>query len=173
MFCFTLFKKRNLYNQLLQTTNEGKLFSFNEKIIYAKCTDVYDGDTITVKFFYNGELYKYKVRFYGLDTPEMKSKNLVEKSFGTVSKEVVQDMVLNKLIKLKCYEFDKYGRMMADIYVKTADKEIQVNEFLIANKYAVKYFGDTKQEFNPENFNNEKINIPVSMNYSLMEYIKN
>ena len=164
--CFGIFN----YKSLLNENNAGDTFSFKGKCIYAKCVDVYDGDTITVKFFYRRELLKYKVRLLGLDTPELKTKNLEEKQLSQKIKGYVSELIMNKIIKLKCYEFDKYGRILAEIFFKS-EKEYSLNNFLIENRLAIKYNGDTKQIFSLENYNQTDIKLPITKNYSLWNYI--
>lgn len=171
MSCLFRFKQ---YKNLLNETDSGQLFSFNDKYIYAKCVSVYDGDTMTIKFFYRGELLKYKIRLMGLDTPELKSRNLEEKELSGKIKKYVSEMILNKIIKIKCYDFDKYGRILGDIYMKTDKGDICLNQYLIDNKFALGYKGDTKQEFVRENYNWNVEMIPLkTLNYSLWNYLKN
>jgi endonuclease YncB( thermonuclease family) len=155
------------YFKLEKETDSGPLFSFNGKTIYAKCVSVYDGDTVTVKFLYRGECLKYKVRLMGIDTPELRTKNAQEKELSQKIREHVAIMILNKIIKLKCYDFDKYGRILADIYVS----DICVNEYLLSRKFAVRYDGDTKTDFSLSNFENPDTYIPpVTKSYSFLAY---
>ena len=46
-------------------------FNFSGKTLYARPCHIYDGDTFSIIFEFNGELMKYKCRCYGYDTPEM------------------------------------------------------------------------------------------------------
>jgi micrococcal nuclease len=155
------------YFKLEKETDTDPLFSFNNKVIYAKCISVYDGDTVTVKFFYRGECLKYKIRLMGIDTPELKTRNLEEKKLSLEIKDLVQRMILNKIIKLKCYDFDKYGRILADIYIS----DICLNEYLLNKRFAVSYKGETKSEFNRLNFNCPNVCIPpLTKSYSFWSY---
>lgn len=167
------FKSIFNYITLSKETNNGKLFSFHGKKLYAKCTDVYDGDTCTVKFFYRGEILKYKIRLMGLDTPELKTKNQAEKELSLKIKDIVSLIILNKIIKIECYGFDKYGRILGDIYVKGTIGEICLNKFLIENKLGIGYDGNTKKEFDIENYNSDvkEVKAPISKDYSMFDWL--
>jgi hypothetical protein len=52
--------------------------------------------------------------------------------------------------KPKCFDFDKYGRLLIEIYDGSTVKSI--NQEMIDNSYAIAYDGGTKQEFNENNF---------------------
>ena len=166
------FRKVGMYKTLCREKGGSECFSFKGKRIFCKCVDVYDGDTITVKFFYNSELYTYKIRMCGLDTPELRTKNEEEKNTSKNIKQIVENMLLNKIIKLDCREFDKYGRILANVYVKMDKGEVCVNEFLIDNKLAVHYEGNTKQEFKLENYNTNVKEIKTT-DYGMWDFLKN
>ena len=54
----------------------------NNQSIEAKVISVYDGDTIKALFPLNGVMYKWNCRLVGIDTPEIRTRNLKEKEFG-------------------------------------------------------------------------------------------
>jgi endonuclease YncB( thermonuclease family) len=106
---------------------------------------VYDADTITVasKLPYEGSpLYRLSVRLKGIDTPEMKGKGVSdeEKEAAKSAREFVYKLVFNKDIRLENVESEKYGRILADVYIG----DIYLNELLLKERYAVKYHGGTK-----------------------------
>ena len=106
---------------------------------------VYDGDTITIasKLPYNeSPMYRLSVRLNGIDTPEMKGKGISdeEKEAAKQCREIVHKLVFNKFIKLENIQSEKYGRILADVYID----DIHLNELLIKERYAVKYDGGTK-----------------------------
>ena len=51
------------------------------------------------------------------------------------------NLILNKYITLANIQTEKYGRILADVYVGG----LHVNEWLVSEKYAVKYDGGTKK----------------------------
>ncbi len=110
---------------------------------------VYDGDTITIQFklpYPKSPLYKISVRLNGLDCPEMRTNNTVEKECAQIAKQKVSDIVLHQTVELRNVGMEKYGRLLADVYFK--DKS--VNQWLIDNHLAVGYDGGTK--ISPDNW---------------------
>lgn len=106
---------------------------------------VYDGDTITIasKLPYDSSpIYRLSVRLNGIDTPEIKGKGISneEKEAAKSTREFVSNLVLNKYVTLENIESEKYGRILADVYIG----EINLNQLLIKERYAVKYDGGTK-----------------------------
>ena len=49
-------------------------FSLENRILPAKCLDIYDGDTATFGVVINNELYKFSMRLSGIDTPEIRPR---------------------------------------------------------------------------------------------------
>ncbi len=127
-----------------QTADNTDFFSITGEL-QGKCVDVYDGDTVTLILPVRDIFYKFKTRLSGIDTPEIRTKNLDEKKQGYISKKIVSDLILNKIVKVQCFGFDKYGRLLATIFINSIDTS--VNEYLILGGYAVKYDGGTKPKF--------------------------
>ena len=106
---------------------------------------VYDADTITIASklpFDDSPMYRLSVRLNGIDTPEMKGKGIPdeEKEAAKQARDFVSNMVLNKYVKLENIESEKYGRILADVYIGN----VHLNEILLKERYAVKYDGGTK-----------------------------
>lgn len=106
---------------------------------------VYDADTITIasKLPYDeSPLYRLSVRLNGIDTPEIKGKDISdeEKEAAKVARDFVYNLVFNKFVRLENVQNEKYGRILADVYIG----DIHLNELLINQRYAVKYDGGTK-----------------------------
>lgn len=120
-------------------------FSLNGHKTYAKCVHVYDGDTVHAVFKLpnSDQCHKWVIRLMGIDTPEMKSKNTAEKTKATETCDYLRKMILDKIIVLDCLDFDKYGRLLANIYLEGTEKSI--NQNLIDNGYAKAYDGGTKE----------------------------
>lgn len=107
---------------------------------------VYDGDTITIAFkmpFDNSPLYRYSVRLNGIDTPEIKSKNTDEKIAAHKAQEALSALILNKYVELKNIDNEKYGRILADVYLG----DLHINKWMIDNKFALPYDGGTKSSW--------------------------
>jgi endonuclease YncB( thermonuclease family) len=117
--------------------------AFTYPITGGRVIKVYDGDTITIvsKLPYESSpLYRLSVRLNGLDAPEMKSGSKEEHDAAILARDFVANLVLNKYVTLDNIRSEKYGRILADVYID----EICVNDMLLKERYAVKYDGKTK-----------------------------
>jgi endonuclease YncB( thermonuclease family) len=117
-----------------------------------KVIKVYDADTITIatklpfKNDTNGKspLYRFSVRLNGIDAPEMKGKGITEqeKNAAHQAQQFVSKLILNKYVTLKNVQNEKYGRILADVYIY----DIHLNELLLKERYVVPYDGGTKKK---------------------------
>lgn len=146
-------------------------FSLNGKTMVGRVVGVYDGDTMTAVTSVFGEYFKFQVRLLGIDTCEMKSKNERAKNLAQQAKaRVIQRLVdgsglqehdsNNKtffddhiiLVKLECGEFDKYGRLLANVYPYKAGEgeesvhfsDESISTTLLNEHLAYSYEGKTK-----------------------------
>tara|TARA_Y100000816_G_scaffold287679_1_gene270840 strand:+ start:751 stop:1152 length:402 start_codon:yes stop_codon:yes gene_type:complete len=113
------------------------------KVLEAKVISVYDGDSIKVIFPLNGVLYRWSCRLNGVDTPEIRTRNLKEKEMGLKVRDLLRDKILNKVVTLNCGELDKYGRLLVDINYESEN----INQWLITNGYAYEYNGGRKKNW--------------------------
>ena len=118
----------------------------------AKVTDVIDGDTIVVDIDlgFDVKLTNQKVRLLGVDTPESRTSDKIEKTFGEASKNYTKKFIeqcSEQNIVLRTYLSDseeKFGRLLGEI-INPQTKKV-LNEELINNNYAVKYLGENKDK---------------------------
>lgn len=106
---------------------------------------VYDGDTITIASklpIEKSPIYRFSVRLNGIDTPEMKGAGVTEeeKNAAHQAQVFVSDLILNKYVRLENIQNEKYGRILADVYIG----DIHLNELLLKERYAIPYNGGTK-----------------------------
>jgi len=127
--------------------NSVKEFGFDGETKEAKVVDVYDGDTCKVVFPVLRKLYKFNCRIQGVDTPEIRTRDLAEKEFGKKVRDELRKKILNKVVTIHCGEFDKYGRLLIDIQCKNENQNI--SKWLIDNNYAFAYDGGTKKKWGP------------------------
>lgn len=107
----------------------------------------YDADTITVNIKETHPLLgkNAKVRVNGIDTPEIRTKNLCEKNKGRLAKKFVNSLLRKaKRIDLLNVKRGKYFRIVADVMVDGKS----LTELLLKNKLGVIYHGKTKQKIN-------------------------
>ena len=60
-------------------------------------------------------------------------------------RDLLREKILDKFIIIKCGKFDKYGRLLADVYDE--NKTEHINKWLIDSGFANVYDGGTKQLF--------------------------
>ena len=135
--------------KLLEThSSKTNKFSLNGYRTYAKCVHVYDGDTVHVVFKMpnSNECHKWIIRLMGIDTPEMKSKNTAEKTKAIQCRDYLRSKILDKIIILDCLDFDKYGRLLGNVFIEGIEKSI--SQDLIDSGMAKAYDGGTKEGWN-------------------------
>jgi endonuclease YncB( thermonuclease family) len=171
-------EKKSEYNpgntkifELLSTISLKDCSIYMPSITFAKVVKVYDGDTITIATYLDDlksqqSPYKFSLRLYGIDTPELRSSSDIEKKAGYFVKQKLEERILGKIVKVKLHDkYDKYGRLLGYIYdihegqenIQRETKEteeteepesISINQWLIDNKYAYPYDGTTKSKIN-------------------------
>ena len=81
---------------------------------------VVDGDTVDVDIDlgFGVVLVKERVRIMGIDTPESRTRDLVEKKFGLAAKQKLKDILGKKAI-LKCQKYEADARPNQTNIIKT------------------------------------------------------
>jgi len=123
-----------------------------------KVTRVVDGDTIDVDLDLGFDIiYKCRVRLYGIDTPESRTRNKDEKVRGKLAAKFLQDAISNgENVILQTQLKDskgKFGRVLASVIVDG----INVNQQMITNHMAVRYEGQNKKNIQLEHLKNREI----------------
>ena len=121
---------------------------FNDKNIKIKVIDVYDGDTITAIIPLRFKKYKFKCRLYGFDSPEKKpSKNNKDREYekycADIAKFALSEKVLNKKIKCKTYNLDKYGRILIELFDNDNNS---ITDYMVNINCGYNYYGKTKSK---------------------------
>lgn len=126
--------------ELLNIDNIQK-FTFKGLFTPIKIIKVIDGDTVKAVFKFKDTYYKSNFRMTGIDTAEIHSKDENEKKRGFDAKEYVFNILNNKIAIAEFLDFDKYGRILANIYL---DNNELLSDNLINGGYAQSYDGKTK-----------------------------
>ena len=108
-----------------------------------KVTKVVDGDTIDVVIDLGFDImYKSRVRLFGIDTPESRTRDKVEKKYGLLAKQFLKDHLKGKIVikTHKDNETGKFGRILGEIFVDG----ISINELMCKKGHAVEYHGQSK-----------------------------
>ena len=121
-----------------------------------KIVKVVDGDTtdVDIDLGFGVWLKKQRIRFFGIDTPESRTRDLEEKKYGLAAKEYVLDAMpvgsTQTLVTVKDGK-GKYGRILGQF--KMEDCSI-LNDNMIAEHHAVAYFGQSKDDIEEEHIVN-------------------
>ena len=127
-----------------------------------KLRKVVDGDTVDVDIDlgFGVWLNDQRIRLYGVDTPESRTRDLEEKKYGLAAKAYVEKFLDDEWLVLKTETYDaagKFGRILGSLYRTTNYADQSVNEYLIEKYHAVPYYGQTKEEIEEQHLKNRKL----------------
>ena len=112
-----------------------------------KVSKIVDGDTIDVDIDLGFDIsFSSRVRLAGIDTPESRTSDKLEKSLGLESKAYLKSAIeAAKTVVIKTEKIDsseKYGRILGWVFLDGSD--ISINQKMIDDGYAWGYMGETK-----------------------------
>ena len=112
---------------------------------YACIVDrVVDGDTVDVVLDLGFDVRFFsRVRLYGIDTPESRTRDKDEKARGFISKKFLQESLADQEVVIKTKLKDsrgKYGRVLGELWVD----EVNINQTMVDKHLAVDYQGQSK-----------------------------
>jgi micrococcal nuclease len=121
-----------------------------------KCnvTRIVDGDTIDAEIQLGFDIsFKSRIRLYGVDTPESRTRDLDEKARGKLAsaflKEKIEGADLVK-VQTKLDKKGKFGRVLGIIFADDVD----LNQEMINKHLAVAYHGQSKDDIEAEHMVN-------------------
>ena len=130
----------------------------------AKIIKVIDGDTVDVDIDlgFGVVLTDERVRMMGIDTPESRTRDKVEKKFGLASKARLKE-ILGKQAILQTQinrngedKKGKFGRILGDFQVDMDGEDKLATQVLVEEGHAVPYFGGSKDEIKEQHMVNRK-----------------
>ncbi len=127
--CVVVFSSCGIKPQLAPTNEPSAVGKFSATVV-----GVGDGDTITVRF--NDKTRQKKIRLATIDAPEF------NQPFGKKSKQSLSDLVYNKQITINSAGGDKYGRIVAEVFVD--GKNVNVEQ--IRRGYAWHYVYHAREQ---------------------------
>jgi micrococcal nuclease len=129
-----------------------------------KIVKVIDGDTadVDIDLGFGVWLKKQRIRFYGIDTPESRTSDKVEKIYGLMAKDVVLHFLpVGSAQTLRTRQDDKgkYGRILGEFLIHDAktDSQMTINDWMIREHHAVAYFGQSKEDIEDEHIVNRSL----------------
>ena len=132
-----------------------------------KVTRVVDGDTvdIDIDLGFGVWLHKERVRIYGIDTPESRTSDEVEKLYGKAATAFLVKWTNAGDLTLRTFKDDrgKFGRILGELWY---GREHNINQLLVDNHHAVRYYGQSKEEIKEEHLaNREKLNLEIIQSF--------
>jgi len=128
-----------------------------------KIRRVVDGDTLDVDIDLGFDLClsNQRIRLKGVDTPESRTRDLEEKKFGLLAKELVKSYCpIGQTLTLRTSLDDrgKFGRILGEFMVYHAKKDAcrTLNSILIEEGYGVAYNGQSKEDIKEQHFFNRE-----------------
>ena len=124
---------------------------------------VIDGDTVDVNIDLGFGIWlkDERVRIMGIDTPESRTSDKIEKVFGLASKARLKELIPEGTVQTLKTEVDKdgedakgkFGRILGDFLSEGGRR---VTEILIEEGHAVDYYGGSKEEIQAQHMKNRE-----------------
>lgn len=120
-----------------------------------KLLKVVDGDTVDVDIDlgFGVWLHDERVRIMGIDTPESRTSDKVEKVFGLAAKNRLKELLEEGALLVTTEDKKgedmkgKFGRILGDFIVEEYEGQPRrVTEVMIEEGHCVAYFGGSKEE---------------------------
>jgi micrococcal nuclease len=113
----------------------------------AQLVRVVDGDTIDADIELGFNIFmRDRIRLMGIDTPESRTRNLAEKSWGLAAKHRLIELLAETdgafVLRTEEMSKGKFGRVLGTIMINGKD----ANQSLIEEKLAIPYEGGNKDE---------------------------
>ena len=108
----------------------------------AKVTRVVDGDTVDALIDLGFDTHvKKRIRLYGMDAWESRTRNKEEKVKGLAAKARLKEILkeTNNELILVSYGVGKFGRCLGELFL-TMDSD-SINNQLVSEGHAKKYYG--------------------------------
>ena len=109
-------------------------------------------------------MVKKTIRLYGVDTPESRTRDLVEKKYGLAAKAFVQKFLpvgSKQVLRTELDDRGKFGRILGHFVIDIERKgkaavSSTINEELIRTHNGVKYHGQSKESIENEHLQNRE-----------------
>ena len=129
-----------------------------------KLVKVVDGDTIDVDIDLGFGVWmrNQRIRLYGIDTPESRTSDKVEKVYGNAAKDFLVKWTDAGDLTLKTFKDGKgkFGRILGEIWFGGT---YNINQILVDNHHAVRYHGQSKEEIEEEHIlNRDKVKVDLT-----------
>jgi len=121
-----------------------------------KVKRVVDGDTVDVVIDLGFDIhFATRVRLYGMDTPESRTRNKDEKVRGYMSKDFLEEWMEKDdvVIRTRRDKKGKFGRVLGEMIVRGEN----INKLMIKECLAVEYYGQSKDDIEKQHMLNREV----------------
>ena len=123
---------------------------------------IVDDDTVDVDIDcgFDIVLSNQRIRLYGIDTPESRTRDLEEKKFGKLAAKFLEDHLPTTFtLRTRLDGKGKFGRILGELvtYYPEFDREMSLNKVMVMKNLAVEYHGQSKDEIEAEHLENREI----------------
>jgi len=126
---------------------------------------VIDGDTVDVDIDLGFDVWlkKQRIRLFGVDTPESRTRDLEEKKYGIRAKNFVKGRLpigSRQVLRTKLDDSrGKFGRILGEFVIENNNhkEDTTLNQLLIITNNGVPYFGQSKGEIKAAHLDNRRI----------------
>ena len=127
-----------------------------------KVAHIVDGDTVDldIDLGFGVWLHKQRIRKFGIDTPESRTRDLEEKKYGLAAKKFLTGMLDDEgglTLKTQKDAEGKYGRILGEIWRTTNYADRSINQYMIEKHHAVSYYGQSKEEVAEQHIKNRQL----------------
>ena len=131
-----------------------------------KCTILrgVDGDTVDVDIDLGFGVWmrKERIRILGIDTPESRTRDKVEKTYGILAKNFVKSYLpvgSSQTLQTEKDGTGKFGRILGKflVYDARTDSQVHLGDIMIREHLAVKYEGQSKEEIAEAHIRNREL----------------
>ena len=126
---------------------------------------VVDGDTVDVDIDLGFDVWlkNQRVRLYGIDTPESRTRDLEEKKYGKAATAYLTEKLKIGTPVLRSYGSGKFGRILGEFWIIEESHDMpgmevktNINQMMIEDHHAVAYHGQSKEEIAEEHIKNRQ-----------------
>lgn len=136
------------------------MYEYNCRVV-----KVIDGDTVDVDIDLGFDVWlkKQRIRLFGVDTPESRTRDLEEKKYGIRAKNFVKGRLpigSRQVLRTKLDDSrGKFGRILGEFVIENNShkEDTTLNQLLIITNNGVPYFGQSKGEIKAAHLDNRKI----------------
>ena len=125
---------------------------------------VVDGDTVDVDIDLGFGMWmkKQRIRFYGIDTPESRTRDLEEKKYGLIAKAFVEASLpvgSTRTLTTVKDKTGKYGRILGKFkaFDSYTDAWVNLNQWMIIKHLGVEYKGQSKEDIAEQHLANREL----------------